>query len=154
MHNWPRLSETLTGPRDPGKCQSCGVEWDLTIWQECDERDKPEERFVVLCNECEEKLIEPHPRLYIEWTDNKPWPGIMRICRPCIHRYGLDCRCALQKRLGGPGMKVQSCEPMRGHMSFRDKNGRRTGKFFERYAMPPRDCEGRQTTEEKENSGA
>lgn len=99
------------------------------------DRDRPR-CFWEMCHRCNGSGIH----------DKKPWPGIMHICRPCVHHDGLDCRCSLQKRLGGPGMKVQSCEPMRGHMSFQDKNGRRTGKFFEWYAMPPRDCEGRQTT--------
>lgn len=148
MSKWPRLSETLTGPRHPGKCQSCGVPWDLTVWQECDDHDQPEMRFVVLCNECEEKLVEPHPRLYVDWPDNKPWPGIMRICEQCLERDGLECRSKRQRRLGGPGMKVQSCQPMRGHMSFHDKNGRRTGRWFERYELPPSGCEGRITNEE------
>ncbi len=69
MKNWPKLSETLTEPRDIGRCQSCGnyeqADMDRLVsrWLEYDEDDCTTPVFVQLCVKCSDKLIEPHPRL-------------------------------------------------------------------------------------------
>src|SRR5688572_33178922 len=78
----PGLSETLTAPKSPDRCQSCGApeptpngNVDATIqrfgltgllerWMECDPWDRDTHVVVVLCQRCSARLISPHPRLY------------------------------------------------------------------------------------------
>ena len=99
--NWPRLSDTLTAPRHPERCQSCGGAGDQR-WQECDQYDRPEAIIVTLCSACSGRLIEPHPRLYRALRQHQPWPGCMPLCVACVHRDGVRCRLAPMH--GGPGM--------------------------------------------------
>lgn len=121
---WPRLSETLTGPRDLAHCQSCGaagnpfaIEDDdreglrLTIWREHDEDDKPEGVVVLLCERCGKRLIDPHPRLYDYLMPMQPFPGAMACCRGC--RYSVETRCLhpMLKDNGGSGLMMAVPKP-------------------------------------------
>lgn len=103
---WPKLSETLPR-RDPGHCQECGSELRLTYWQECDDRDQGMPVFVILCQGCSDRIIEPHPRLYRDLAANTPMPGVMSICADCRERDGLRCTSAAAKINGGPGLKYE-----------------------------------------------
>lgn len=69
----------------------------------------------------------------------------MSLCVNCLHRQGLECQSPLLKTNGGPGLHVLSAQPTRGRMSFENKQGCRSGKFFEHYPMPPKSCDGRAT---------
>jgi hypothetical protein len=103
---WPKLSETL--PRtEPGACQQCGAAERLTYWRECDDRDQKTGVFVVLCQPCADRVIEPHPRLYCETSDVTPMPGAMPICLDCGHRDGRVCLSPQARFNGGPGLQYQ-----------------------------------------------
>lgn len=102
---WPRLSETLTGPKHPGTCQSCGNAGE-DRWRECGDRDEFTPIIVVLCKPCTDLLIEPHPRLYHTLQKHEPCPGTHDLCVPCIHRDGLICR--MDRAHGGPGVALQA----------------------------------------------
>lgn len=142
---WPKLSETLTGPRDPDHCQSCGEWGDAQPWCECDEKDTPTETHLMLCSECAEKIIEKHPRLYLDRHRNAPIPGAMQLCVDCIHRDALRCACPDAHRNGGCGIKIEHAEPS---VIFMDgtKGGRRCGWTEMRYGCPPKSCSGRETS--------
>ena len=76
-NRWPRLSESLSF-YEIGQCCKCGTPGDasqLITWQECDDSDQPERRYVVLCRPCGDKVIDRHPRLYIPLEQNTPVPG-------------------------------------------------------------------------------
>ena len=114
----PRLSETLESLAWPRRCQACGAELTrpasrlrpstgrapATIWQEHDDADRPELRYIVLCGACADRLIEPHPRLYRRLDRNEPAPGVMRICEDCRHRQGGRCVSPRARAHGGPGL--------------------------------------------------
>jgi hypothetical protein len=151
----PRLSESLTGPKHPALCQSCGaadlleaaefprgVSLFLSVWQEHDEHDRPERVFVVLCGKCEGRLIEKHPRLYARVPRFKPTPGVMALCVACKHRDGVTCKSPLATFNGGAGMTVNFPEPTRVHICRRGK-GLRSG-WETLYPAPPNGCEGRE----------
>lgn len=144
----PRLSKTLTGPRDPEHCQSCSQEvGDLTFWVECDEHDQPDQPravIVALCTPCGERLIEPHPRLYHPLERWRPWPGIMNLCIDCRHRRGLSCMHPSARANGGPGMKLTHPTPTVGWVDGRGKGGRRQGWRLLIFHGPVTACEGRE----------
>lgn len=116
------LSQTLTGPKHPNACQSCGAleQTDLlgvpetapvthlTRWRECDEWDKPTLTIVVLCRRCSDRLIEKHARMYIPLELFRPFPGVMELCVDCIHRNGTSCQAPAAKHNGGRGLKITS----------------------------------------------
>ncbi len=137
---WPRLS-AAPGLRHPRRCQRCSAEWDLQWWEECDDYDVPENILVILCLECSEKIIEPHPRLYRLLDENMPLPGAMVICHDCKHRDGLKCKCPRAKFNGGPGMKVVHSVPQRMFMDG-TKNGKPWGEVVYHYDSKPSDCDG------------
>jgi len=146
MKNWPRLSESLPRKPDPCSCQNCGesVE-DVHIWMEHDEADKPERRFVCLCDRCAGRLIDPHPRLYARVPDNAPIPGAMPLCVRCIHRSGLNCSNRLAAFNGGPGLSITCAKPTTFHIDGRDKKTcRRFGRWENLYSSPPTACTGRE----------
>lgn len=140
---WPRLSETLPGPRQPDRCQACGNCYtQLQWWQEHDEQDRPEPVLVILCGECAKKLIEPHPRLYANISRHTPWPGAMDLCVQCAFRHELGCAHRDLKANGGPGLKVDFPEPSQAMVCGRGKGGggcRQTTT----YSGPPSSCAGR-----------
>ena len=104
---FPRLTETLPH-RAADRCNRCGYglpgPHNLQVWQEHDDGDRPELRYVLLCKPCADKVIERHPRLYRLADRNEPCPGVMGQCEECIHRDGLVCRCPEMKANGGPGV--------------------------------------------------
>lgn len=140
---WPRLSETLTGPRSPIQCQGCGATSTrkLARWQEHDQADQREPIIVVLCEPCSSKLIEPHPRLYRHLDWNEPFPGAMLICWDCTQREGVTCTSPLLLRNGGPGLPL----PAPDTVCFIDgvRNGRRFGERRQAWSKPTEECVGR-----------
>lgn len=128
---WTKLSETLTRPKHPEVCQSCGdlapprpdagvpgrdlpAAVLLRRWREHDMADRPTAAVVVLCPGCSRKLIDPHPRLYAELGWCEPDPGSMPMCGPCRHRDGTACRMATGH--GGPGLELMVTEPTSVHL--------------------------------------
>lgn len=146
---WPRLSVTLTeGRKAPNVCQSCGVVLPFADdqrchWQEHAPDDEPERIVVVLCKECSDRLIDPHPRLYRQLERWEPWPGAMRLCISCIHRDGVDCTHGDLKANGGPGLGMTMPKPTTGMWDGCGKDGRRTGGTFVHYDGPVSHCAGR-----------
>lgn len=142
--NWPRLTETAQAAREWGRCSSCGSTHAdaLSLWQECDENDRPEERFLYLCHGCSELLIESHPRLYSRLNRWYPAPGAMRICVDCRHRDGLRCRSP--KALFNGGTVGLAIDAQVSGQAFVDgtRNGRRTGWVETMFAGPPKACAG------------
>jgi hypothetical protein len=120
---WPKLSESLTGPKDPRVCQSCGGGKHLGRWQECDETDTPTSTVLVLCRDCDQRLLAPHPRLYRSLDPNAPCPGSMELCVDCVFRAGVTCthsdlrapdRCGRKTaatRRAGPGHHLRHAHP-------------------------------------------
>ena len=140
-HPWPKLSESLTHPRDPRLCQACGWDCDLHRWREHDDFDRPTDVIVVLCLRCE-KLIEPHPRLYDRLEDYAPHPGSMVLCEDCSWRNGLRCTHEDLRANGGSGLGVQFPMPHAVHVCG-TRGGRRTGWMMQVYPGPPSSCAGR-----------
>lgn len=114
---WPRLSESLTAPRHPRVCQSCGQHFasvdepGLRGWVEHDENDKPEPIVVMLCKECSDRLIEPHPRLYRALERWEPFPGAIEVCVDCQLRDGTRCTSPAAKANGGAGVALRFPRP-------------------------------------------
>lgn len=138
--NWPKLSETLTGPRGPGRCQDCGGSADdIVAWIECDERDQPTRVVVLLCKECGERIVGPHPRLYHALPENKPVPGAMpHLCLDCEFRKGLTCTHPDLKANGGPGLNLAVVQPLRGFV-----DGHKYRGPFENWPRRAEACQGR-----------
>ncbi len=100
----PRLTESLQY-RDRGACNRCGKAVEgLQIWQEHDDHDRAESRYVVLCKACADRVIEPHARLYRHTGENEPCPGVMAQCESCAHVAGLRCRHPQLRTNGGEGI--------------------------------------------------
>jgi hypothetical protein len=133
----PRLTVTLTGPRDPHSCASCGELHPEEVWQECDHFDKPEPLFLLLCAKCSKRLIKPHERLYIDHQRNEPLPGTMDLCDNCIHRTGYAC--SQTKAHGGPGILIRVAAPYTVHLNMGSKGGR----WMKLYSTGPTNCTGR-----------
>lgn len=142
----PGLSETLTGPKDPRRCQACGFEVGpprndvervvrfhayLSRWIECDAWDRHDENspVVVLCEPCSKKLIESHPRLYVDLWPDTPRPGCMPICVDCTHRSGVSCTHPRAKANGGEAVLLKfKHPPTRAHLCYQAKGGGRRGE--------------------------
>lgn len=141
--NWPKLSETLTHPKSPNVCQSCGVQtFDLDSptmqrWEECDERDKKTGVVVVLCKACAARIVEPHPRLYSLLQTNEPRPGSNGICVDCPHREGTRCAHPRAKANGGSGVMLTVTKPMHAHLL---RAPRRLSGWETLWINPPSDC--------------
>lgn len=141
--DWPKLSETLTHPKAPNVCQSCGLQtFDLDSpllhrWEECDERDRKTGVIVVLCKRCAERIVEPHPRLYSCLATTEPFPGSNGICVDCPHRSGTRCSHPLAKANGGPGVMLTVTKPIRAHVQ---RSPRRLSGFVTLWPKPPSDC--------------
>ena len=142
---WPRLTETLTGPKHPHACQSCTLAWrngdGISYWLEHDESDQPEYRVVAACARCADELIEPHPRLYRRLARYEPMSGVMELCVDCVHRDGVRCACPAAKVNGGPGINVTFPKPESVHVcrSPRSKSG-----WVHYFPGPPTACSGRE----------
>jgi hypothetical protein len=112
------LSRHASRGRDPIKvCGVCGVEVDpqdlaSSVWREHDDIDRPiggNEALVFIgpsaTHAACKKVLEKHPRLYAEVTGD---PGCFpRLCGPCVHRDGLNCKHPNLAANGGPGLEVQ-----------------------------------------------
>ena len=151
-HPWPRLTETLTGPRTPAACQGCGAGCDLTIWREHNDRDRPEDVFLSLCDRCGKALIEKHPRLYAHLPANVPLPGVMTDCLGCRWHTGMDCDSPLLTKNGGPALIIRFAQPFMAHVDG-TRGGRRCGWTETIYPSRPR-CEGREEGEPPYEPGA
>jgi hypothetical protein len=142
---WPRLSETLTGPRHPNKCQSCGIEpIDQVLierWCECDAADRREPIVVVLCRDCSKRLIEPHPRLYVRLLHFEPMIGVMELCLDCKHRDGTRCINPKAQINGGPGLSVIYPKPTSVHVC---RSPRSQSGWHNIYHGPATACDGRE----------
>jgi hypothetical protein len=157
----PGLSETLTRPRSPLTCQSCG--WMSTRhgyepgkryldrWQECDEFDRKTDVVVLLCNLCADRLIDPHHRLYHRLEPNRQFPAThVPLCMPCRWRDGLTCNSPMRLARGGPGLRLEQGEPASYH-ACGTRNGRRTG--WTGHIWPPvTGCPGFEPTPEEHAS--
>lgn len=137
----PGLSETLTGPRDPRFCTSCGSDRaPLTPWREHDPHDQPIPVVILLCAVCSRQLIEPHARLYRALQPNEPWPGCMALCLECTRRNGLRCTHPDLVANGGNGLAILIEPPMRMHVC----RGRGRGGIVDLYTAPAHHCAGRE----------
>jgi hypothetical protein len=109
-----RLTD-LPGEKHPLKCQLCGRTKEDGVWpsrwQEHDHHDKPENRLIVLCRACSDRVIKPHPRLYSERQANQPWPGCMPLCVDCKLRSGVTCTSPDAKTNGGAGVMLTVSKP-------------------------------------------
>jgi len=145
MARMPKLSEDLPQNVSPLVCQSCGTDdprgW-MEYWREHDEKDQPTRVIITLCNECSQRIIEPHPRLYSRLERHKPQPGIMELCHDCTHRQCNYCTFPGLKENGGMGMVVHFPRPS---LMFLDgvRNGRKVGWQEMHYPGPATYCEGR-----------
>lgn len=142
--SWPRLSQTLTGPKHPNECQSCGAAPDdhvlLTRWLECEDSDREEAIVVVLCRQCSDRLIEPHPRLYRQLAPHEPMVGVLQLCVGCVHRDGVRCTNPAAQINGGPGLEVVFPKPTRIHVYF----GGGRGGWKHLYHGHATECSGRE----------
>lgn len=151
---WPKLSETLPHFRAPDICQSCGggvtdgksVDPSLrqrVRWIEHDEWERPTTTIVVLCLDCSDRIVPPHPRLYAKIEVNKPHPGTMLpLCVDCTHRDGLQCSHPDSRGNGGRGLEVTYTMPTKAFMDG-TRNGRRAGWVQTFYPDPPSKCAGK-----------
>jgi hypothetical protein len=138
---WPRLTVTLRRPMpDIYLCQKCGGKDELQRWQECDDKDRPEYALVILCRECSDAIIKPHPRLYRCLHKFQPWPGAMSICNDCRMREGLWCSNPDAKINGGAGLTLIGPAPMRGFIDGPGVHG-----IAEIYPGPVTSCDGKKT---------
>lgn len=139
----PRLSEQLEPLAWPHVCQRCGRDTPrerLLVWQEHDDADRPELVYVVLCNPCSARVIDPHPRLYRELAPNEPAPGVMRICGHCEHQQLGRCCSPLLRRNGGPGLKLPDPDSSM-HVSYSTGRGRKGG-FIRTWNKETLECPG------------
>lgn len=119
---WPRLSETLP-LADVGKCQQCGSAEKLTAWHECNDNDRPAGPvFVVLCQACADRIIEPHPRLYKRLLTDEALPGALPMCADCVFRRRLRCTSPQAAFNGGDGI-VFDPPPTQIHLHGRGISG-------------------------------
>lgn len=147
MKHWPKLSETLDGPKHPDVCQSCGaVDRVIQRWCECDEKDHETNVIVCLCPICADKLIEPHPRLYVDMPAGQPHAGSMQLCVKCRHRVGVSCPLSKHGETPYLGRGVQITFPKPGmvHIDGRDKKGKRFGRWQYVFPGPPTACDARE----------
>lgn len=132
------------------RCQLCGYvskNDDICAFRmlnECDDKDIPEEGNVIvvctskLCN----KIIDDHPRLYVQvpWGKGKPGYFMLAGCSDCKYRDNASCTHPDLISNGGRGLQVMYSKPIFDvHVSFSNgKGGRHTiGDVFT-------DCKGRE----------
>lgn len=153
---WPKLSETLTGPWSPFACQACGKSEaellegtaDLERWEEFDEHDKPTGVYIAICSHCNEAkpnprvkrtLIERHPRLYSRLPEHFNRPGQFHLCVDCTLRDGWECKHPNLKANGGPGLEVMVQKPNVYHV----KASRKSHSGYYTSYHPARSCTGK-----------
>lgn len=145
---WPRLSRTLTGPRDPRYCQSCherGECSDLVRCLEADDHDQfpTPPVIVVLCHACYKKRIDKHPRLYDYIGAHDPLPGTMPLCLDCRYRRQLTCNHPDQKHFGGPGLTITT-GPTSSPIHLNCGRGRGQSYWIKPYYGPCTACTGKE----------
>jgi len=133
---WRKLSEDAAHPKSPDHCQCCGIDHDLHVWIECDEADRETAVAMMVCDGCVKAHITPHARLYLQMEPNRPFPGAMHVCWPCIHQVGLRCASPLLKANGGAGLPIRAAQPT---TSFLCGGGCRT---INDYGLTPPKCDG------------
>lgn len=140
----PRLTESLPVATELYRCQRCSGTVELARWMECDDKDQPDHRLLVLCRQCSDKIIEPHPRLYHELHGWHPWPGAMAVCRDCALRTGVRCGHSKAQQNGGNGVELTYPEPVVMFMDGSDpETGRRWGRKEVRWLGPVTACAGK-----------
>jgi hypothetical protein len=140
---WPRLSAELPEPVRPDACQACASPADLTRWRECDDDDTPGPVVVTLCQPCADRLVERHPRLYVELAPHEPFPGAMPLCGDCRHRDGGQCIHPDLTWHGGPGLHIVAPKPRDIHICSRGRGHGRGCRTIRTWPGPARDCAGR-----------
>lgn len=155
IKEWPRLSQTLPGPKDLSHCWACrasGViaagqfpfpldQLKLDVWQEHDNLDKPEPVYLLLCRPCSKQIIGPHPRLYASVAPHATVPGAMPACRACRFRQITKCLHPHLKANGGLGLMLNFPAPAEVHVC-RCGSGARSG--WEKVYMGAVTCRGRE----------
>ena len=120
MESMPRLTEDAGVALERlDRCQLCGRQDDdvvtFVLWQECDVRDKPENRWLVTCRDgpCNQRVVD-HPRLYVQqgWLDGAPGRWVL-LCNDCELRQAVRCLHPDLKDNGGSGLLVK-CEARSG----------------------------------------
>jgi len=124
-----RLSEQYHSPacghpQDFLTCWICGKRHDdiceLDMWQECDDQDKPEKKYIIACRRMKkekkkescEKVITDHDRLYVQvpWAGDQP--GILMLqCENCTKRREFNCTDPRTKKNGGEGLLITGSKP-------------------------------------------
>lgn len=129
------------------RCQACGLAHEkMQVWMEHDERDLPDDTYVVLCAPCADKLISPHPRFYSYVMENTPAPGAMPLCGPCVHRVGSNCYHPDAKRNEGPGVTLTVRKAILYHLDGGfGPRGSRAGMVVKAYPEPVESCAQRET---------
>jgi hypothetical protein len=140
----PGLSETLHFFPDPQQCQACGTADRLSRWRECDAFDKPTMVVVVLCDRCSKKLIDPHPRLYLQLQEHEPFPGVMEICVDCPMRKGVSCYSPLAKHNGGTGMRIDGARGIGGFFCGGRGRGHAGCHHHKIFTASASECAGKQ----------
>lgn len=117
-----RLTNSLKFPLDTFKrCQLCGHTsrdiCEFRMWMECDDTDQPDlENIFILCTrkECT-KIVDDHPRLYIQVPWSRGGPGkFMLLCGDCKFRKDKTCTHPDLKVNGGEGLEVKFSSPFGG----------------------------------------
>jgi hypothetical protein len=116
----PRLTTQVQFPPSSfHRCQLCGF-WDSDICRfrmmvECDEKDIPEpDNVLIVCDQekCK-KVLDAHPRLYLD----VPWGGgdpgqFMLLCGKCNFRDSFSCTHPALKANGGEGLEIKFSNPL------------------------------------------
>ncbi len=90
---WHPLRCCLCG-HEPGFNQSQYWKIALRRWEECDENDIPNGKYIVLCRSCSDgPSLEINNTLYIEryYSEGDICPGAMAQCSTCKFRNDLTC---------------------------------------------------------------
>lgn len=143
--SWPKLSGTLKPAVDLSRCQNCNSNVFVSRWREHDDKDISTQTIVLLCKNCSDKLIEPHPRLYSRMDKDEPLPGSMPICIGCKWHEIVRCKNPKSFVNGGAGLTLTFPTPACAFVDGRDpKTGKRFGRRVITYIGPVSACEGRE----------
>lgn len=113
-----RLTDHALPPDTFLRCQLCGKLHsdicELIMWQECDEDDQPEDKWIILCGKGKcYKRLQDHDRLYMQASWSAAGTGkFMLICGNCDHREGWDCKHPNLTTNGGEGLEVLMSRPL------------------------------------------
>lgn len=124
----------------PCECRKCGIIGPaVELWQEHDDNDQPEHRYLWLCGACSDRIVDKHERLYARINRNTPAPGAMALCIRCVHRNARGL-CLTARSNGGPGMTITGPKPTVMHIDGRDSAGKRWSRNVRTYSSPPTRC--------------